>query len=278
MCFIKNSVFNIENLKLLISQYSKKFLFNFNLVLNRYTKNQKKLVNEFLKKIRIIDSGYELRRIGNDGDGGYLVPNILDQIEYCFSPGVGMQSSFEDDLLNFNIKSFLADGTIDYRGKHDFLKKNLNSFNNESNITLESWIDEKIKDKSNNRLLLQMDIDGSEIGTLYKVNIETLDRFKCIIIEFHNFLSIVNFYGLKIYSDIFDKILKTHYIIHIHPNNNCYNLTINKNCIPDTLEITFINKKIIKCKKYINYNLPHRLDRKNISNLRDIKCPEIFYK
>ena len=256
----------------------KELFLRFNLILNKLNKNQKKLINDFLKKIKIIDSGYKLIRIGGNNDGGYLIPNILDQIEFCFSPGVGSTSSFEDHLLNFNIKSYLADGTVDYNGKHDFIKKNLSSFNDENNITLESWVNEKIKNQSNNNLLLQMDIEGSEIETLYKINIATLDRFKCIIIEFHNFLSILNFFGLKIYSDIFNKILKTHYIVHIHPNNNCYNLKIIKNNIPDTLEITFINKKIVKYVQSINFNLPHSLDQKNVPNLRDIKCPEIFYK
>jgi len=271
-------IINYKNLKLLVNQYIKIFFLRLNIIVNKYNKNQNKLVDLFLKKIKIIDSGHQLIRIGNNSDGGYLIPNILDQIDFCFSPGVGVTSSFEDNLLNFNIKSYLADGTVNYSGKHDFIRKNINSFNDENNITLESWIDEKIKDKSNNNLLLQMDIEGSEIGTLYNINTTTLDRFKCIIVEFHNFHSILNFFGLRIYSDIFDKLLKTHYIVHIHPNNDCYNLIVNKNSIPDTLEFTFINKKIVHHIKNISYDLPHLLDKKNVENLRDIKCPEIFYK
>ena len=271
-------IINYKNLKLLVNQYIKIFFLRLNIIVNKYNKNQNKLVDLFLKKIKIIDSGHQLIRIGSNSDGGYLIPNILDQIDFCFSPGVGVTSSFEDNLLNFNIKSYLADGTVNYSGKHDFIRKNINSFNDENNITLESWIDEKIKDKSNNNLLLQMDIEGSEIGTLYNINTTTLDRFKCIIVEFHNFHSILNFFGLRIYSDIFDKLLKTHYIVHIHPNNDCYNLIVNKNSIPDTLEFTFINKKIVHHIKNISYDLPHLLDKKNVENLRDIKCPEIFYK
>ena len=273
-----NVILNFKNLKLIVYQYIKTTFLRLNLILNKYNKNQKKLINDFLIKIKIINSGYELIRIGKNSDGGYLIPNILDQIEFCFSAGVGYTSSFEDNLLNFNIKSYLADGTVNYFGKHDFIKKNLNSFNDENNITLESWIDEKIKDTSNDNLLLQMDIEGSEIGILYNVNMKILDRFKCIIVEFHNFHSILNFFGLRIYSDIFDKLLKTHYIVHIHPNNDSYNLIINKNNIPDTLEFTFINKKNVKHTKNISYALPHPLDKKNVENIRDIKCPEIFYK
>jgi hypothetical protein len=150
MKFIKKNNFNIKNLKLLTNEYLKDFFLRFNLILNKYDKNQKKLISDFLKKIKIIDSGYDLIRIGEDSDGGYLVPDILDQIEYCFSPGVGPTSTFEDNLSNFNIKSYLADGTVDYSGMHDFIKKNLNSFNDEKNITLDAWINEKVKDKFRN--------------------------------------------------------------------------------------------------------------------------------
>lgn len=261
-----------------MKSFLKSILLKNRITLGRYSANQKKLVNEFLAKIKIIDANYELIRIGCNNDGGYLIPNILDEIDFCFSPGVGNKSYFEDHLSNFNIKCFLADGTVDYIGKHDFTKKNLNSFNDINNITLESWINEKIEDQSNNRLLLQMDIEGSEIEVLYAASLSLLNRFKCIIIEFHHFHKIVDELGLKIYSNIFDKILKNHYIIHIHPNNDSKILNINNNNIPNLLEITFLNKNKVKNVNKINYSLPHKLDQKCAPGLKEIKCPEIFYK
>ena len=154
----------------------------------------------------------------------------------------------------------------------------MNYFNDQNNITLETWVNEKVKDNFNNKLLLQMDIEGSEIEVLYQTDSNLLERFKCIVIEFHNFNEIINELGLKIYSDIFDKILKTHFIVHIHPNNNSNISIINNNKIPSVLEITFINKKINKHVKKITYNLPHELDMDCVQNRPHIKCPEIFYK
>jgi len=269
--------FNFK-IKYKINYLIKKIFFKFNLILNKYQDNTKKLVDQFLTKIKIIDSGHKLIRIGADSDGGYLIPDILDQIEYCFSPGVGNMSSFEDHLSRFKIYSFLADGTVNYNGKHNFIKKNLNSFNDENNITLETWVNDKIKDKSNDKLLLQMDIEGSEIEVLYNSDINFLERFKCIIIEFHHFDKIIDSLGLKIYSDIFDKILKTHYICHIHPNNYGGSTFINGNEIPNVLEITFVNKKIAKCAKKIEYNLPHKFDRDCDQNIKPLECPKLFYK
>jgi hypothetical protein len=261
-----------------LNQFIKNILINNNLSLSRFDKNKVKI---FLEKIKIIDSGHKLIRIGANTDGGYLIPNILDQIEYCFSPGVGKSVTFEDHLLKYNIKSFLADGTVNYNGNHDFTKKNLNIFNDDKNITLEDWINEKLPpldNKLNNKLLLQMDIEGCEIEILYNVSLECLDRFKIILIEFHHFNEIFKSVGLKIYNDLFDKILKTHNIVHIHPNN--YSNTINffNNKISELYEITFINKKDCKYIKKIDYNLPHKLDHRCDPSLIDVKCPEIFYK
>ena len=266
------------NLKQNIKNFIKNTALKFNLILNSYPDRRKNSVGEFFAKLKIIDSGYQLIRVGADTDGGYLIPSILDQIEFVFSPGVGGTSSFEDHLENFNIKAFLADGTVNYNGNHDFMKKNLNYFNNKNNITLETWINEKVKDKSNDKILLQMDIEGSEVEVLYQADSNLLERFKCMVIEFHHFNEIINELGLKIYSNIFDKILKTHFIVHIHPNNNSNISIINNNKIPGTLEITFINKKITKHIKKISYNLPHELDKDCVQNKTHIKCPEIFYK
>ncbi len=38
--------------------------------------------------------------MGGENDGGYLVPDDLEGIEYCFSPGVSNIATFELDCLN----------------------------------------------------------------------------------------------------------------------------------------------------------------------------------
>jgi hypothetical protein len=258
-----------------MKEFIKNLFINNGLLVKKFDKEK---VEKFLKKIKIIDSGHKLIRIGANSDGGYLLPNILDRIQYCFSPGVGNSTTFEDHLLKYNIKSFLVDGTVNYNGKHDFLKKNLNCFNNKKNITLEDWVNKKIYNNRNNKLLLQMDIEGSEIEVLNNVSDDLLNRFKIIIIEFHHFEQIFTSVGLKIYNDLFDKILKTHNIVHIHPNNSSQTFNFLNNKISALNEITFINKKDCKYVKKIKHNLPHILDHKCAQSLNDIKCPEIFYK
>ncbi len=53
------------------------------------------LLEDFFKKMHPIDSGHSLVRLGGDGDGGYLVPDDLEGIGACFSPGVSDVADFE---------------------------------------------------------------------------------------------------------------------------------------------------------------------------------------
>ena len=47
---------------------------------------------ELLTRLYPYDSGHTLLRLGPNGDGGYLVPDDLDGITHCFSPGVAAVS------------------------------------------------------------------------------------------------------------------------------------------------------------------------------------------
>jgi hypothetical protein len=251
-----------------------------------YKSNEKDLKN-FVKKIFIHDLGYDLIRIGSNGDGGYLVPNILKQISYCFSPGVGGIVDFENDLQKRGIKCFLADSSVENPSnkieKYNFIKKNINLFNDANNITLESWINQKLEEnkkkiEKTNNLMLQMDIEGDEVPILLDVKEQIIKKFKIMIIEFHDFEYIGNKFSLKIYQQLFKKILKNFDIAHIHPNNCCGFIKIFKYKIPNVMEITFLRKDISKFKKKIKKKLPHALDFKCVNYNKDINLPNYFYK
>ena len=68
---------------------------------------------QFFRDVRPVAVDGDLIRLGADGDGGYLVPNDLDGIEACFSPGVADTATFEDELVQRGIKSYLADFSVE---------------------------------------------------------------------------------------------------------------------------------------------------------------------
>ena len=68
---------------------------------------QKKCIEEFLQNINVFKTN--LIRLGNDGDGGYLVPDDLNGIEACFSPGVAGNVNFEKALALDPTGAFVPD-------------------------------------------------------------------------------------------------------------------------------------------------------------------------
>lgn len=54
-----------------------------------------------------------LSRIGPAGDGGYLLPDDLDGVEACFSPGVSTQSGFEKECADRGMRVYLADRSVE---------------------------------------------------------------------------------------------------------------------------------------------------------------------
>jgi len=257
-----------------------------NSILNLFNAKSYRQINE--KKIQsIIDLfkpfnlNIQLKRIGSENDGGYLVPNILDELKYCFSPGVGNSSSFEKDLEKYNITSFLADkNVLEPPAKlknFNFVKKNINSYNSNDKININDWIYSKIDKSEIDKSILQIDVEGFEYEILLSINVEILSKIKILIIEFHSLELIGNEFFYNIVKSTLEKIKLYYTPIHIHPNNCCGIHKVSKFKIPSVLEVTFLNNILVEKKTEINY-LPHKLDNKNIKKKDDIKLESYWYK
>ncbi|MEJ2410769.1 MAG: hypothetical protein P8Y48_16060 [Novosphingobium sp.] len=139
---------------------------------------------DFLATLRPVETEHPLIRIGGEGDGGYLVPDDLDGIEACFSPGVDKIALFEEDMIARGMRVFQIDASVEESPlKHErnqFERKFLGIVSRNHFITLDDWVKEKAGATSGD-LLLQMDIEGAEWLTLAQVSEETLKRFRVIV-------------------------------------------------------------------------------------------------
>jgi len=87
----------------------KKILLKFRIFVSIIDKDHYNKLKIFLLKIRPFETNHQLIRVGSDYDGGYLIPDDLDQVKYCFSPGVSDNISFETQLsTDYKINSFYA--------------------------------------------------------------------------------------------------------------------------------------------------------------------------
>lgn len=222
-------------------------------------------VDELIRSLHPVDSGVELIRLGPDGDGGYLLPDDLGDIEYCFSPGVSTESGFEVDLAERGLQVFLADFSVDEPAElHPnfvFDKKYVGCLSNETFMSLDDWKDNKIPGYEDD-LLLQMDIEGGEFETLLSTSSKLLAQFRIIIIEFHFLQELLNKPFFLLSSRVFEKLLQTHSVVHIHPNNCCGSIKSKGLEIPRLAEFTFYRNDRFEQKSY-RQAFPHPLDRDN---------------
>lgn len=239
-------------------------------------------LKKFIKRFSENFISCDLIRVGGDEDGGYLLPNNLNEAKYCFSLGVGGSINFEKELSQFyGIKSFLADGSDDiitFSEKNlTFTKKYIGSRTCDDNVTLRDYIFSSIGNCSDNKIL-QMDIEGSEYEVLSYESTETLSSFTTLIIEFHELQKLFQTEFLRSVQAIFEKIYLNFSICHVHPNNCCGIAEIDQIKVPRVIEVTFIRKDIIpRFKNNQNINLPHKLDVKNMKHLPDLRMPKSWY-
>jgi hypothetical protein len=233
-----------------------------------------------LKRLYPLSTNRELVRFGPKADGGYLIPNDLEGIHVCFSPGVSSVSGFEKDCANLGMKVFLADGSVDGPAdEHElfhFTKKFISGIPRNGFITLDNWVTASTDDKSSD-LMMQIDIEGSEYEVFLATSEALMQRFRIIVAEFHNLDELLGVWSDK-YKEIirvFNKILQTHSCVHIHPNNDGGSLQHNGIDIPRVMEFTFLRKDRINYSSY-QTSFPHPLDCDNTPK-PPLKLPKCWY-
>ena len=236
-------------------------------------------IKSLIKKLRPIVVPNELIRIGPDSDGGYIVPNDLQNIAKCFSPGVSNECGFEKNCARRGIPVFMADWSVERPPLNDkrfhFTKKFIGAYNNDKFMTFNEWV--TMHTQLNEEILIQMDIEGFEYEVLLSADSEILKSCRILIVEFHNLDQLWNRIFFNMIARVFDKILQTHDVVHIHPNNSC-DYDLHKGIqIPRAMEFTFYNKRYAR--KKVGYStIPHPLDRDNVTDKPSIELSPLWYQ
>ena len=204
-----------------------------------------------------------LIRLGTNGDGGYLVPNI--KVDCLFSAGVERNIDFEFDLTKkYNCPIFMLDKSVsqlplEHKNFH-FEEIWLGSKDSEETVSINTWIDTRY-DGRKAKLALKIDIEGAEYEVLSTLDIEKQKNLVWIVCEFHSFENILMVGEGKIL-EVFHKLMKTHKVVHIHPNNLRRPFSKYGFKVPSDLEVTFLRNDLC-FKNGEKVDLPHILDVKN---------------
>ncbi|MGI0501044.1 tetratricopeptide repeat protein [Limnospira platensis] len=223
-----------------------------------------------------------LIRIGGERDGAYLIPDDLDHIKACFSPGVANRKNFEDELTDtYGIQCHMCDKSSDIdkfqtpliEGMQTFKKKWLDVNGETDSISLDDWVKELEPDQKDD-LMLQMDIEGAEYRNILQTSEQVLKRFRIILVEVHSLGVARNPEQFEVNLGPFLRKLDQHFIcVHAHPNNCCGDFMISGTHInlPNVYELTFLRRDRFNEKNLSSWHepmMPHPLDIKRNVNTK----------
>ena len=209
--------------------------------------------------LEVFKSPFEKFRLGNKGDGGYIICDIPGEYDMLLSGGVNDDISFEEAFLDKypGVPCLAYDGTIETfpvsRHPIQFVKKNIDQNNN---------LHEIVNRYSN--IFVKMDIERWEYPWIYSLSHEQLARMKQIVIEFH-------FPDEDPYNrwSIIGKLKKTHKLVHIHGNNACdVNVRPDGTIVPHVFECTYIRHEGDLLRNI--HQFPIELDHKNDESKPDV--------
>lgn len=237
------------------------------------------MVRRLIRRLQPRQTEHGLIRVGPARDGGYLLPNDLDGIASCFSPGVNNQIDFDLAMAQRGLRVHLADASVaaplDMTGTMTFEPMFIGSEDHGSVMTMETWV-AKVGEEGDHELMLQMDIEGSEYEVLASMTSALLARFRILAIEFHMLDQLWNPGFFRLVAPLFRKLTTHHQCVHIHPNNCHAAIERGGLVIPRTMEFTFLRRDRIQQDLGPFSQFPHPLDTDN-TDLAPLPLPSCWW-
>jgi len=137
-------------------------------------------------------------------------------------------------------------------------------------ITLADWVYQP--SAQNTDLILQLDIEGAECSVLESLPLETLGRFRIIVIELHNLDAMMtNYLSIQRVESVFRKLISEFVPVHIHANNCCGAFRDLGLEIPVAIELTLLRKdRFARTTTRHPVQVPNPLDIKNVEDIKEI--------
>jgi hypothetical protein len=223
-------------------------------------------------KLRPVNNGYNLIRIGPNGDGGYLIPDDLDGIDHVISGGSGNDWGFEKQLKAEINPSITILDTIDKKPADldpdvDFIDAWLTEIGSKGRVSLE----ELLSPKKSTSIFLKIDIEGAEFEVLRSIPEHELAKIRILVVEFHGLERMLDRNFLKFVAlPVLDKLFLKFDLVHAHGNNCCGVVKMRNLALPRVLEMTFHNKN----RGLGNFGLgviPHNLDKRIVEKRPELK-------
>lgn len=233
-------------------------------------------VAALIAALRPVGDAAALARFGPAGDGGYLLPDDFAGVRACVSPGVFTEVGFDLALAARGIDVHMADASVagppvDHPRFH-FTRKFFDTFNSDTTVTIDDFC---AGVGGGEDLILQMDIEGAEYRVLTSAAEATLARFRIMVIEFHDLDFLFSYFGIREIGAVFRRLLRTHAVVHIHPNNTVAAVRHGDLVVPPLLEFTFLRRDRLRPADR-KLQFPHPLDADCYPNAPGMVLPECW--
>ena len=187
-------------------------------------------------------------RLGDEGDGGYVVLDHLAPGGVCLSLGVGDNVSFDLALAELGYDILQFDHTVTgppmsherFRFHRIGISDRLPSPDGFLSVA-EVLETQNLRQRDD--LILKMDIEGSEWGAIPLMTPDDLAHFDQICIEFHHLGQLTRPAFAEMAAAVFRHLRQTHVAVHVHGNNNLPMYNVLGVPVPDVLEITLARRR-----------------------------------
>lgn len=215
--------------------------------------------------------GFGKIRVGRAGDGGYVMLDDFTDVSAVLSFGIETECSWDTAIAERGIDIDQYDHTVDgppvANARFRFFKKMIAATPSDQSASLGSAL-AKLPSTAG-RVILKIDIEGSEWQVLDAATPEELARFSQIVGEFHGFANANDPAWRDMAGRVLAKLRSAFEIVHVHGNNWAPFNVIANVAIPDAFELTLVSRAIYECRE-TDEIFPTSLDQPNWDGRPDV--------
>lgn len=212
--------------------------------------NRNRMVFEALSLLTPFDLPGERKvRIGEPGDGGYVLVDRMRPSQPVMSFGVGPSTSFETGMAERGHDILMFDHTIEAlpaaHPRFTWFREGVAGTSDPEHALFSLAVHMEKLPAGGAAPILKMDVEGAEWAVLGAAAPELLTRFEQIVIELHS-LNELDAPAFNASAQAALRKLAAHFTLcHVHANNFGSVKVIGGFPVPETLEVTYIRSDLV---------------------------------
>lgn len=238
-----------------------------------YDPRRQRRVLELLALMRpLAMRGQTKVRLGNDYDGGYVVPNQALGCDAIVSIGVGPDVSFDLALAQRGAKVIQFDHTVEKlpieHPAFRFFKKGWGPRSEGEFLCLQDICSQL--EGTPQHPLFKFDIEGAEYEIFEHLEVDDLQPFEVICCELHDFSKLADETFFARLKHLLECLSKHHAPVHLHANNYQGFVMVEGVPVPSVIELSYLRRDLDSFAGYSTEPIPGPLDRPNHPFIADL--------